>query len=119
MNSQSSKREIKFKVIASDGTVIGFEKLDSDGWFKTYSDEKHWESGVMRNTMFLHHCTRLQFTGYHSKDHEEIYEGDRLKCGEATCTVAWIEGGFTFTDRDGWHDDWNWADDAHRFKIIS
>jgi hypothetical protein len=60
----------------------------------------------------------LQHFGYFDKYGTKIFEGDILQCGKAKCVVKFVDGAFAFCNGIDWLYEWNWADDARRFKVI-
>lgn len=50
---------------------------------------------------------------------QDLFEGDLVKCGEAgQATLMITPHGYFADTNDRWLDEWNWADDSHRFKLI-
>lgn len=59
-----------------------------------------------------------QFVGYCDKNGVEIYEDDILECNKHRFTVTFKEGEFTYIDHDFWFDEWYWADDSKRCRVV-
>lgn len=74
----------------------------------------------------------LEYTGFYDKDESEIFEEDVVeteytwwdtssghKTVKARAVVKWGDGAFYFHPLDGnWIEDWNFADDTGKFKVI-
>lgn len=62
----------------------------------------------------------MLWTGFTDDEGTEIYEGDIVELKEFRAEVIWADAGFTFKalPNDDWLDDWNFADDASRTRVI-
>ncbi len=106
--------ETSFRVWSED-----FKKMFYKGMLTFDISDGTW---LFENTKVSFHSSygkTLQSTGFYSKNKKEIFQGDILQKGKAKCTVILLEAKLDFGNQTSdWLDEWNWADDAHRFDVI-
>jgi hypothetical protein len=101
--------EIRFRAYHQD---------QKEWWYFTLDEVMSGENKneIQRNNSRLSYTT--QHTGYSDSKRIRIYDGDVLACSDGKCVVKFEDGAFCFVNRVNWLDEWNWADDSNRFKVV-
>src|SRR2546423_1083765 len=116
---------LRFRAWAKDFRIMfdvdGIVLNDGKGFaylIKNQGSNKHAQ--IIRDTIPLDECIVMPATDYEDSDGEEIYVDDIVEHDGCRAVVRFADACFYFepVDEDRWISDWNFHDDASRFKII-